>query len=837
MAEYAGIHVLDNPYFLDTPFDYFLPPSLCGKVSVGDMVVVPFGNANRRCLGLVVSVKNDPDDPKLSCKPVLSVCDRSLSLSEEMFGLCFFMKEKTLCTVGDAVRAICPTSVISQLTELFSIKEAPYVSDTADAENEAHMDEASRLILEHIRRSGKVTLEALKREHGRSAEHSIKTLLRLDLIERDFELRTTSEKTETHYALACSTERIGKILSGEDSIRIRSEAQVSVLRKLCDIGSESISERELRELCKVSTVPLNGLCAKGLIQKIKKTVDRGLLVPDGECEQRPIVLNDEQSAAMTTLCSLCDCGEARAALLYGVTGSGKTSVMLRTIDHVLESGRGVIVLLPEIALTPQSLAIFCSRYGKRVAVIHSGLSAGERFDTYKRIKQGEADVVIGTRSAVFAPIENLGMIIIDEEQEHTYKSDMSPKYHARDIARYRCAWHKGLMLLASATPSFESYLKASKGTYTLIELKKRYGNAVLPTTTIVDMRREGNEGNTSPLSNLLCKRLVENHKAGNQSILFLNRRGYNNFISCRTCGKPLQCPRCSVSMTYHTFGNSYERGELRCHWCGIRSPLPEVCPECGGTHLSRMGYGTQRIEQEISELLPSARILRMDADTTASRYSYESILGKFRRHEADILLGTQMVTKGHDFPDVTLVGVLLADTSLYLDDYRAAERTFAMLTQVIGRAGRGEKRGEAIIQTANPQHECIRLACAQDFSAFFANEIRLRRALQFPPYCDIALFTLTSTFERDVLRAAEILRAELLHRHKESYADLPIDCFGPFEAPVYRVENRYRMRMVVKCRLNQRSRALFSEILAAFSNANSRSRTTSVSVDFNPSNL
>ena len=829
MSEYAGIYLLDNPYFIDNAFDYFLPPDLRDAVAPGDFVTVPFGTANRRTMGLVVSLKNTPDDPTLSCKPVLSVCDRTMSLSDEMMGLCFFIKAQTLCTLGDAVRAAVPASAISHLREIYRAVNAVPSED---------LDPTLRLVLDTIQAKDEITVDALKSKFGPATLPSLKKLLAEGLIEKDFSLQSTSEKTEAAYALAPDVAEVKQILEGtHKTYKLRSPAHVAILSTLCEkweVGERLFDEKALSALCGVSPASIKSLCEKGLLKKTKRAIDRSILA-DNEAHAEEIVLNDEQAAAFETLRALSDSNEPRAALLHGVTGSGKTSVMLRTIDHVLARGKGVIVLLPEIALTPQSLAIFCSRYGDRVAIIHSGLSAGERFDTYRRIKSGRADVVIGTRSAVFAPLPKLGMIVIDEEQEHTYKSDMSPKYHTRDVARYRCAHHGALMLLASATPSFESYEKAKKGVYTLIELRHRYGSAKLPTTTVVDMRRETASGNTSPLSTLLCQKLVETHAAGNQSILFLNRRGYNNFLSCRSCGKAIQCPKCSVSMTYHTFPHAYDRGELRCHWCGFRSPLPATCPDCGSEHLSRMGYGTQRIEQELSELLPNARILRMDADTTTSRYSYESILGQFRRHEADILLGTQMVTKGHDFPDVTLVGVLLADASLYLDDYRAGEKTFSMLTQVIGRAGRAKKAGEAIIQTANPDSDCIRLACAQDYERFFENEIRLRRALQFPPYCDIALLTLTSTEEAELIKASAILHREFTSLHKNEYPELPIDAFGPFEAPVYRVENRYRMRMVVKCILNKRSRELFSRLLQGFSKSGIRG--LSLSIDFNPSNL
>ena len=829
MSEYAGIHLLDNPYFIDNAFDYFLPPDLRDAVAVGDFVTVPFGTANRRTMGLVVSLKNSPDDPSLSCKPVLSVCDRSMSLSDEMMGLCFFIKDRTLCTLGDAVRAAVPASALSHLSEFYR------ATSLSSAEL---LDATSQLICDFIREKGDVNVELLKSTFGPAALPTLKKLTEAGLVTKEFSLKSTQEKLQTVYSLAQNVAVTRRILDGEDpTCKLRSPAHVTILRTLCEKfegGEKDFEEATLVELCGVTAASVKSLCEKGLLKKTKKAIDRSLLI-SAATDTKEIVLNDEQTAAFETLSSLADSGEAKAALLHGVTGSGKTSVMLRTIDHVLASGRGVIVLLPEIALTPQSLAIFCSRYGERVAIVHSGLSAGERFDTYRRIKSGGADVVIGTRSAVFAPLPRLGMIVIDEEQEHTYKSDMNPKYHTRDVARYRCAHHSALMLLASATPSFESYGKAKKGVYTLVELKKRYGGAKLPTTTIVDMRRESAAGNTSPLSSLLCQRLVENHAQGNQSILFLNRRGYNNFLSCRSCGKPVQCPKCSVSMAYHTFGHSYDQGELRCHWCGFRSSVPKECPACGSEHLSRMGYGTQRVEQELSELLPNARILRMDADTTTSRFSYENILGQFRRHEADILLGTQMVTKGHDFPDVTLVGVLLADASLYLDDYRASEKTFSMLTQVIGRAGRAKKAGEAIIQTANPDNDCIRLSCAQDYGQFYENEIRLRRALQFPPFCDIALLTLTCSEEAELVKASTILHREFLTLHKTEFSDVPIDAFGPFEAPVYRVENRYRMRMVVKCVLNKQSRALFSRLLQSFSKSGIRG--LSLSVDFNPSSL
>ena len=833
MPEYAGLHVLKSLYHIDNEYDYFIPPHLRNDICVGDFVSVPFGTANAREIALVVSLKDCPSDAHRSYKPIDSICDKRLSLSPEMLGLCFFMKEQTLCTIGDAVKSMIPAAALTR-------PHTVYVPTDAERPSDAALDPSTLYILDFIKKKQKADIETLKSHFGPATKSAISELVSAGLISEEHEIREMSRKTENFYKLSLTEERTRSIIDGSDTdIRLRSLAHINTLSYMLDRDGELVDEKQLLLDCALSRAQLKALCDKGLLEKLQKDVDRGLELIDPEeyanGDQKPLVLNDEQSAAYKTLCELTDSGEPKAALLYGVTGSGKTSVMMKTIDRVLESGRSVIVLLPEISLTPQTLAIFCSRYGRRVAIIHSGLSEGERFDTYKRIKAGGADVVIGTRSAVFAPLDNLGLIIIDEEQEHTYKSDRDPKYHTKDVARYRVSKQNALMLLASATPSFESYYKAQEGKYTLIKLEHRYGSAKLPKVSIVDMRKNLGGGVTSPLGNQLCEKLVLTKEQGNQSILFINRRGYNNFVSCRSCGEAISCPTCSVSMTYHTFGSSYEKGELRCHWCGRRMPMPTECPSCKSEHIARMGYGTQRIEQELRELLPNAEILRMDTDTTSTKNAYGELLGKFRRREADVLLGTQMVTKGHDFPAVTTVGVLLADASLYLDDYRATERTFSMLTQVIGRAGRADKEGEAIIQTNNPDHDCIRLACKQDYESFYRNEIRLRRQLRFPPFCDIALITISSEDEKELLRASKILADKFSKLVAEEYSDLPLLTFGPFEAPVYRVEGKYRMRMVIKCKLNRRSRALFSSLLSDFSKSGARG--LNLSIDFNPSNL
>ncbi len=835
MSEYAGLHILRSPYHIDNTFDYFIPQDLRDDIRVGDFVTVPFGNGNKGEIALVISLKDFPERSELSCKPIISKCESIFSLSEEMQKLCIFMKEQTLCTMGEAVKCIIPSSVFTKATEYFKLTEKTLPNP------KKVLDAPTAFIYDFMLSRDEVEMSLLESKFGPAAKPAVKTLISFGLIERGLKIKESKKKVEAILSLGVSKQEAKLISEGKsDSIILRSVTQRGALLHFLQLGIDEITEKELMECCDISYAQIRSLCDKGALKKTLREIDRGLLaisptVHQTGTQKKELLLNDEQSAAYNTLCELASSKEAKAALLFGVTGSGKTSVMLKTIDRVLENKKSVIILVPEISLTPQTLDIFCSRYGERVAIIHSALSDGERLDTYRRIKSGGVDVVIGTRSAVFAPLDNLGLIIIDEEQEHTYKSDQNPKYHARDIARFRCAHNKALLLLASATPSFESFYKAEQGSYTLIRLKNRYGNARLPKVSVVDMRAKENKSIASPLSNTLCEKLFATKENGNQSILFINRRGYNSFVSCRSCGQAVFCPTCSVSMTFHTLKKSFEQGELRCHWCGRRAPMPSACPECGSPHLTKMGFGTQRIEQELSDMLPDAKLLRMDADTTTSKNSYSEMLNTFRRGEADILLGTQMVTKGHDFPSVTLVGVLSADTSLYIDDYRASEQTFAMLTQVIGRAGRADKEGEAVIQTSNPDSDCIRLACRQDYESFYADEIKLRRALRFPPFCDIALITLSSKNEKDVLRASNILAKKLSELIKKEYNDIPLVTYGPFEASVYKVDSKYRMRMVIKCKLNKRSRSMFSTLLKDFSKAEGRS--ISISVDFNPSTL
>ncbi len=836
-ARYCGVYILDNPFSIDDAFHYFVPSYMAGAVVRGAFVTVPFGRANRKQVAVVVSAGDASTLPAGlfpdQVKPIDGVCREQLFLSEAQLKLCFYLKETTLCTMGEAVRSVVPASALATLVEYYS----PRPAEGEDTEaRRASLTSSDLLVLEHVRVRGSVSGQSVKSHFGAKAAASLDRLCGKGLIRRELTVRQPDLPTVTYYTLARPVSEIEASLRGDKgAVKVSSELQRKLLETLL-AAEERVSGTELKQKTGAGNPQLKALVEKGLLSAQTEETYREPAEACGFGVRIPFTLSDEQVSAVSTLDALAATGEPRAALLHGVTGSGKTCVMLEMIDRTLDRGKGVIVLLPEIGLTPQMLHIFHSRYGRRVAVIHSGLSAGERLDSYRRIQAGEAPIAVGTRSAVFAPMPKLGMIVMDEEQEHTYKSDQNPKYHARDIARYRCATENALLLLASATPSLESYQKAVEGKYTLVKLTERFGNARLPEVCVVDMRGETGHGNLSPLGEELARELARVKEEGNQSVLFLNRRGYSHQTLCRSCGKAISCPRCSVAMNYHVKGHTHE-GELVCHWCGIRKPVPTACPECGSVHLVRMGYGTQRVEEELKAAFPSARVLRMDADTTSTKSAYDRLLGDFRSGEADILLGTQMVTKGHDFPDVTLVGVLMADMSLYLDDYRANERTFSMLTQVIGRAGRGDKPGLAVIQTMNPDSDVIRLACAQDYERFFQNEIRLRRLLQFPPFCDMVLLTLTSPDEKELQKACLRLSEEIRRQNMLEYKDVPMVAFGPFEAPVYRVDNVYRMRMVIKCRLNRRAREMFERILYFFASESRGSNKPVLSIDFNPSSI
>jgi primosomal protein N' (replication factor Y) len=562
-------------------------------------------------------------------------------------------------------------------------------------------------------------------------------------------------------------------------------------------------------MCGVTSAVVKRLVSNGAAAEYDMEVLRR--VDDGSEERSDpadIVLSDEQQAAYREVFLAVESGKPAAFLLHGVTGSGKTSVFEKLIYDTVRLGRQAMLLIPEIGLTPQILRRFRSLFGERVAVIHSGLSLGQRLDEYKRIKRGDADIVIGTRSAVFAPLSNIGLVIMDEEGERSYRSDSSPRYDAHDAAKQRCAYHGAALLLASATPSIESYYLAERGAYRLLEMKKRYHSSPLPEVTIVDMNLERMEGNTTEFSRQLVAEVNANLERGEQSILLLNRRGYHTIISCCDCAQPVYCPNCSVPLTFHKKNN-----KLMCHYCGWSSDPVTVCPSCGSERLRSMGFGTQRLEEELAEHFPSARILRMDADTTFSRYSYEKNFAAFRAGEYDIMVGTQMIGKGLDFPNVTLVGVLSVDKALYAGDFRSYERTFSLITQVVGRGGRGERRGRAILQTFMPEHYIMNLAAEQDYKGFYREEIAIRRAMIFPPLCDMCIFCFSGTEEYAVRTGADATLALMSEKLRTLQPKTPVRVLGPVKCSYGRVNGKYRYRIIMKCKNNAEMRGFISEVL------------------------
>ncbi len=593
----------------------------------------------------------------------------------------------------------------------------------------------------------------------------------------------------------------------EEGVKV-TPRQMEAFEELSRIGTCSVSE--LCYFTGVSTSVVNQLEKKNLVEFYDKEVFRNPYESTRVLSNSEILLTDEQQNAYNNLIHQYENGGG-TSLLYGVTGSGKTQVYLRLIDEVSKSGRGVIVMVPEIALTPQTLRLFKERYGTKVAVFHSALSNGERYDEWKRVKQGLASIVVGTRSAVFAPFENLGLIIMDEEQEHTYKSEQSPRYHARNIAKYRAAEDGALLVLASATPSFESYTAAVNGKYTLNKLINRYGNAELPNVEVIDMGKERHDGNKNEISRRLLSELMRNTDEGHQSIILLNRRGYNTFVACNSCGSVESCPNCSISLTYHRAND-----RLMCHYCGYSVPFTTKCSSCGENDVRYSGAGTQLFEEEVAKLIPSARILRMDADTTMQKFSYDEKLNAFRQGEYDIMIGTQMVAKGLDFENVTLVGVLSADSQLYNDDYRSMETTFDLLTQVVGRAGRGKFKGRAIIQTVSPENEVIKLSSRQDYETFYNMEIAMRRAMVYPPYCNICTLNFQSEKEEKVQTSAVWFMNLLKEAVEKEYKDVKIIVLGPMPERVYKVANKYRFRIIIKCKNNRRFREMLSDLLVQF---------------------
>lgn len=816
----AKVALAAATYAIDRPYSYLIPAELEERLRPGMRVMIPFGAGNRRCDGIVLAVAERTEERQL--KPILALLDDEPVLDQEGIRLALWVREQWFCTVYEAVRAMLPAGL------WFSLQDTWHVSEGVDKEKA--YDAAGRSGIAHslldilYANGGAVEIGRLRDALGaRDPNPAIKLLADQGILTLETSAsRGVGDKTEQVASLAIPPE---EALALVEPKRKRSPLRYSVVELLAGIGSAS--SKEICYFTGASPATLRGLAKSGLITLERREVLRRVRT-QASGPAGPVELNEEQQRAYEGLEKLMTSGQPSAALLYGVTGSGKTQVYLKLIRRALEQGRTAMVLVPEIALTPQLLSIFTSHFGEKVAVLHSSLRAGERYDEWKRVKTGRAKVVLGTRSAVFAPLRDLGLIVLDEEQEHSYKSENVPRYHARDVAKFRCAHSNALLLLGSATPSVESMYLARQGTYHLFTLNRRFNERALPKVFITDMKRELRAGNGTDISALLRMELEDNLKRGEQSILFLNRRGASRMVSCGECGQVPTCPRCSVYLTYHS-----ANGRLMCHYCGHSEPLPQACPACGGK-LAFLGTGTQKVQQELEEMFPGVEVMRMDADTVSASNSHEKLFARFVKEKVPILVGTQMVAKGLDFENVTLVGVIAADLSLYVDDFRAGERAFSLITQAVGRAGRGAKSGRAVIQTWTPENEVITCAAAQDYDSFYAQEIDMRKARGCPPFRDLFLLTASGTDEHAVLRACLRLRQGLESALRgPGYDEMEIQILGPAPASVAKVNNRYRYRVTVSGKNNKELRALLAHLVRS-AQQDKENRGISVFADVNP---
>lgn len=779
---------------IDRLYDYTVPNELRGEINRGVRVSVPFGRGNRREEGIILAVTDTSDYKKL--KQIDSVLDRTPVLSEEMLKLAVHMRERLNCTFYAIVRSMLPAG-------LWFRREIRYALSAQPADEgpfaEPELRQLSAYFAEHPAPIPERKLRAVL-----GADCDVQALLRRGVVRRVEDFRpAASEKTDFVYFL---TEMGASAMSG-GTCTLKGPVRCEVLAFLAHTERAGLNEIEYYTGASRTTVV--SLFKDGYLGREERRILRR---PETDVYMgTPAVLNEEQKQVADGVSALLDAQTYAPALLFGVTGSGKTEVYIKLIDHALKKRRGVIVLVPEIALTPQMTARFYHDFGDEIAVMHSGLSVGERYDEWQRIRRGEVHVVVGTRSAVFAPVADLGMIIIDEEHEHTFRSENDPRYHARDVAKYRCREAGAVLLLGSATPSVDSAYAAKSGEYAYFELPHRAVPAGLPQVVVSDRRESYRAGYRGCLGMELTEMLAQTLDNHEQAILFLNRRGASRSLSCMACGHVPQCVNCSTALAYHR-----ENGRLLCHQCGYSIRAPQECPACGSPYLEPVGFGTQALEEELHIRFPDARVLRMDSDTTSGRGAHMELLGTFAAGEADILIGTQMIAKGLNFPNVTLSAVVDADMSLYTGDFRSAERTFSLITQVAGRAGRAEKPGFAVIQTLSPQNDVIEAAANQDYWAFYENEIVLRKALNQPPFCRMVLLTLSSPLEDEARQAARRLAARIRSLLGGPYADLDAQLLGPAEAPIYKLNNRYRYTLTLRCRDSRRQRAFLTGILLEF---------------------
>ena len=813
-ADMVKVAVSAAPYSIDKPYSYLVPESLAAAAVPGVRVMVPFGRGNKESEGLILTRVQEPKLP--GSKAIRQILDSEPVLDKAGIDLALWMRGRYFCTVFEAVKTILPAGLWYGLREIWSLAMEPETARSAAV----GIPGAWQVLDLLEKQGGKADIRVLRDVLGDGAEKPLKAMKKAEILTCETDAkRKIADKSHRMVELAVNTEDAYALTEPK---RRSAPARYEVVNFLATAGRTPAAE--VSYYTGASARTLKSMEKAGLIAFSE---EEELRVPSlDDVEPGPeIVLNEEQQRAFEEILGRVQAAKPSVTLLHGVTGSGKTQVYLRLVQETLALGKTAMVLVPEIVLTPQMMRKFSSYFGSRVAMLHSSLKMTERYDQWKRIRRGEVDVVLGTRSALFAPLKNLGLIIMDEEQEGSYQSENVPRYDAREVAKYLCVREKAALVFGSATPTVETAWAAEQGSYQKALLRRRYNENALPEVLIADLRQEILNGNPGLINTPLRQELEKNLAAGEQSILFLNRRGSSRMLLCGECGYVPQCPRCSTAMTYHS-----ANGRLMCHYCGHSEPAADTCPECGGW-MKHVGAGTQKVEEELRELFPEAGILRMDADTTAG--GHEEILQTFERERVPILLGTQMVAKGLDFENVTLVGVLSADISLYVDNYRAAERTFSLLTQVVGRAGRGGKTGRAVIQTYTPGNDVIRCAARQDYDAFYESEIRMRRLRRYPPFADLFTVTVSGTEEGRVLRAAVSVRETLrqLCRRPELAAGEP-EVLGPAPAPVVKVNNRFRYRCTLVGKNDKATREMLAWLQKDFAK-DSANRGMNLFVDHN----
>ena len=791
-------------YAIDRPYAYQIPEGM--TVRPGMRVMVPFSRADRETEGMVLELADElpPGAESVKLKPILAILDPEPVMDALMLRLAAFLRERYFCTFYDAIRVILPAGVWLKSKERYALGKLPkdYEQKLKDR------PEALRLLQAVSDAGGALDANSLFRlfPERETFERELRYLCQKRYLKAHTELlQKQSDKTEPILQLAVDPEQA---LDFCQKKRRAAPMQASVMELLATVGE--ISMKELSYFTGAKTGTIKALQRIGFLTVTQQEVLRRTQL--SPLEQAPeFRLNEEQDAVVRGLKRDMGSDTPGVALLYGVTGSGKTAVYIHLIRHCLEQGRSAMLLVPEIALTPQLLSLFSACFPDQIAVLHSSLRVGERYDAYKRIQRGEARVVIGTRSAVFAPIVRPGLLVLDEEQEHTYKSENSPRYHAREVAIYRGSREGALVLLGSATPSIETMYRAKQGLYRLYTLSSRFNGMELPKAALVDMRQELQNGNQTAVSGPLAQAIRERMARKEKTILLLNRRGGNRLVMCVDCGSVPQCPRCSVNLTYHMAND-----RLMCHYCGYAQPMLQTCPSCGG-HLKRVGVGTQQLQFDLEQMFPDREILRMDADTISATCPHEKLLSRFAEEDIPVLIGTQMVAKGLNFEDVTLVGVVDADASLYLDHFRASETTFSLITQVVGRSGRGEKSGQALIQTLTPKNSVLRLAAEQDYNAFYESEIHLREVRSFPPFYDMIQIGFVGSPEEHVRRCAQVFARTLWqHLERSGLNRQTADLFGPAPAPIVKINNKYRYRLTLLCKNSRQLRQILSRLLQSF---------------------